>query len=169
MFRLTRTAINEIISTFVTNTDFKPYGKGLSGNAPIIALGEGWAYYIGHFYADRTYGINSSCQREQKGGGLWCTADGTGHPHLDVEENFNPNLTVDNFEWIPQGLFHDLRDPTGETAPVLDQVAGYTHAQLFNTFQSNIYNLQNYRLRLLQTTTNTTSSQVTALFSQYNY
>ena len=25
----------------------------------------------------------------------WCPYNGTGHPHLDVEENFNPNLTGD--------------------------------------------------------------------------
>ena len=29
---------------------------------------------------------------------------------MDVEENFNPNLSSDPFNWIPQGLFYDLND-----------------------------------------------------------
>ncbi|MEO9146177.1 MAG: hypothetical protein ABI237_11540, partial [Ginsengibacter sp.] len=98
--------------------------------------------------------------------------NGTGHPHLDVEENFNPNLAADRFEWIPQGLFYDLRDPANETNPpnpVNDLVSGYTNAQMFSTFQSNIYTLQDYRARLLQTVSNPTSGQVTGLFAQYHY
>ncbi len=44
-----------------------------------------------------------------------------------------------------------------------------THQQMFNAFQGTIHTLQNYRVRLLQTTTNPTSGQVTGLFSQYHY
>ena len=58
----------------------------------------------------------------------------------------------------PQGLFYDLRDVTNEAGtPVLDQVSGYTNQQMFGAFQSNIYTLQDYRVKLLQTTTNSTS------------
>lgn len=49
------------------------------------------------------------------------------------------------------------------------QRAEYTNQQMFNTFQSNIYTLQDYRVRLLQTTTNPTSGFVPNLFSQYDY
>ncbi len=40
---------------------------------------------------------------------------------------------------------------------------------MFNAFTGTIYTLQNYRIRLLQTTTNPTSGFVPNLFSQYGY
>ncbi|MEO9020950.1 MAG: hypothetical protein ABI237_13155 [Ginsengibacter sp.] len=93
--------------------------------------------------------------------------------HLNLLENFNPNSATDHFKWIPTGLFYDLLDPANETLtagnPVNDLVSGYTNAQMFSTFQSNIYTLQDYKARLLQTVSNPTSSQVTGLFSQYHY
>ena len=82
----------------------------------------------------------------------------------------SPFRTYDPFHWIPQGLFYDLNDNRNETGnPVIDQVSGYTNQQMFNAFQSTIYTLQNYRIRLLQTTTNSTSGFVPNLFSQYGY
>lgn len=165
---------SEITFTAFNDPVAEPYGRGNHGaNSAIIALGEGWAYYMGHFLADRTYGTNASCQTEQLGATSTCNFNATGHPHLDVEESFNPNLQSDPFNWIPQGLFFDLMDPANETIAnfnfVNDFVSGYTTSQMFNTFQSNIYTLQDYRARLLQTTTNNTSAQVTGLFAQYNY
>ncbi len=146
----------------------------LTGTSPQVALGEGWAYYIGHIFSDMQYGINADCQDEQNNlpGTNWCSYNGTGHPHLDVEENFNPNLTADPFHWIPQGLYYDLVDPANEKNPpnpVTDSVSGYTNAQLFNAFQSNIYNYHDYRVKLLQQTSNPTSGNVPSLFSQYGY
>ncbi len=77
------------------------------------------------------------------------------------------------FYWIPQGLFYDLMDNRNDRAfsqdAVDDQVSGYTNLQMFGAFQSNIYTLQDYRVRLLQTTTNPTSQFVTNLFLQYGY
>ncbi len=162
----------EIVSNI--SSGYFPYGDGTNSSSAIVALGESWAYYMGHYLADKKYGTNSSCQNEQDGGMAWCTGTtgGTGHPHLDVEEKFDPNLTVDRFEWIPQGLFYDLKDPANEINPpnpVNDLVSGYTNQQMFNAFSGTIYTLQNYRVRLLQTTTNPTSGQVTGLFSQYHY
>ena len=99
--------------------------------------------------------------------------NGTGHPHLDAEENFDPNLSSDPFKWIPQGLFYDLWDNRNDfifdPTMVDDQVSGYTNTQMFNAFQSNIYTLQDYKTKLLQTTTNPTSPFVTNLFNQYHY
>lgn len=163
---------NEIVNNI--GSSYSPYGNGTnSGNSPIIALGESWAYYMGHYMADKTYGTNASCQSEQKGGFSWCNTSGTFHPHLDVEENFDPNLSSDPFKWIPQGLFYDLWDPANETLiagkAVNDFVSDYTNAQMFGGFQSNIYTLQDYRIRLLQQTTNSTSANVPDLFSQYHY
>lgn len=71
---------------------------------------------MGHDLADKTFGINASCQNEQDGVADWYTGttSGTGHPHNDVEENFNPHLTADRFEWILQGLFYKLRAVNNE-------------------------------------------------------
>ena len=148
----------------------KPYGTSTSSDAPLIALGESWAYYMGHYFADKTYSTAASCQLEQPGSSFNCNFTGTGHPHIDVEENFNPNLGTDPFKWIPQGVYQDLRDNTNETGiPVIDQVSAYTNQQMFNAFQPNIYTLQDYKLKLLQTTSNSTSSFVPNLFAQYHY
>lgn len=68
------------------------------------------------------------------------------------------------------GFVYDLWDPANENIfPVTDQVSSYTNTQMFGAFQSNIYTLQDYKARLLQTTTNPTSQFVTGLFSQYHY
>jgi hypothetical protein len=160
--------ISEVVANF--NGANSPYGNGTSvTTAPMIALGESWAYYMGHYLADRTYGTTASCQTEQAGGTTWCKTNGTLHPHIDVVENFNPNLPSDPFKWIPKGLFQDLRDVTNEPTPILDQVSNYTNQQMFGAFLYNIYSLQDYRVKLLQMTTNSTSAFVPSLFSQYGY
>ena len=102
-----------------------------------------------HFLSDRMYGTSAECQQEQVGGGNFCNPPGgTNHPHIDVEENFDPNLGTDVFRWIPQGLFLDLRYPANEIAgngsPFIDIVSGYTNAQMFSAFQSSINTLQDY-------------------------
>lgn len=88
-------------------------------------------------------------------------------------KNFNPNLASDPFRWIPQGLFYDLWDPANETTingkPVNHYVSGYSNQQLFSSFQSTIYTLEDYRSRLLQTISNPTSGEISGLFSQYHY
>lgn len=88
-------------------------------------------------------------------------------------QNDCPNLPTDRFKWIPQGLFYDLLDPANETIAnfnfVNDYVSGYTNAQMFDAFQSNVFTLQDYRTRLLSQTSNPTSQYVTDLFFQYHY
>ncbi|MEO8822887.1 MAG: hypothetical protein ABI366_04870 [Ginsengibacter sp.] len=61
------------------------------------------------------------------GYGIFYYPNGINHTHIDVLENFNPNLTSDPFKWIPKGLFYDLFDPANEirptTGPVTDAVS----------------------------------------------
>ena len=136
-------------------------------------MGEGWAYYMGHFLSDRTYGVSGGNLTEQ--GFNYSNNNPVAglSSHLNLLEDFSPYRTGDPFHWIPQGLFYDLRDLRNEQKStggnVDDNVSNYTNQQLFNAFQNNIYSLQDYRLRLLQTTTNTTSSFVPNLFFQYGY
>lgn len=161
--------VASIKRTILDDKDYNPYGRSTGPDADIIALGESWAYYMGHYLADRQYGTSAGCQIEQDGGSSWCNFNGTGHPHLDVLESFDPNLPTDPFQWIPQGLFHDLRDTSNENTPLVDQVTGYTNQQMFNAFQSDIFTLQEYRYKLLLQNGNNQAAGVNALFSQYGY
>lgn len=47
--------------------NLNPYGDGHSSNSPIIALGEAWAYHMGHYLADQRYGVNASKTNEGRG------------------------------------------------------------------------------------------------------
>jgi len=158
----------------VFNTTYSPYGNGGASYSPIIALGESWAYYMGHFMADLRYGSGNSSQQIEQGIGYQNNSPVTSlSSHLNLLEDFNPSRTGDPFHWIPQGIFYDLSDSRNDilfsSVAVSDQVSGYTNQQMFNTFQSTIYSLQDYRIRLLQTTTNSTSAFVPNLFTQYGY
>ncbi|MEO6638354.1 MAG: hypothetical protein ABIN25_08760 [Ginsengibacter sp.] len=166
--------ISEVISNFL-NPTFSPYGGGNNSvSSPMIALGESWAYYMGHFLANRTYGFSSGASIEQ---GISYTnnipVNGLSS-HLNLLEDFSPFRTNDPFHWIPQGLFYDLNDNRNDnlfnTQAVNDQVLGYTNAQMFSAFQSTIYTLQAYRIKLLQINNNNNNpTPVTNLFSQYGY
>jgi len=47
------------------NSAFSPYGHGNNSNSPIIALGESWAYHMGHFLTSRKDGAASGGFDEQ--------------------------------------------------------------------------------------------------------
>lgn len=155
---------------------YTPYGHGNTSNSAVIALGEGWAYFMGHFLADRRYGSKSSQAVEQK------LAYDNGSPvtglssHLNLLEDFNPARTDDPFRWIPQGLFYDLYDNrndfTATTSPRVfldDQVSGYTIGQMFNAFNSGITTLQGYRANLLNLNSNNQATGINTMFSFYGY
>ena len=165
---------SEVINTFLSDNGYKPYGRGDKTVSPIIALGESWAYYMGHFLANRQYGFNSLVSVEQ-GFGYTNDIPVAGlNSHLNLLEDFSPFRTNDPFYWIPQGLFYDLNDNRNDNLfnqqAVTDQVTGYTNAQMFSAFQSSILTLQNYRVKLLQINNNNNNpTPVTNLFSQYGY
>ena len=149
---------------------FNPYGHGNTANSPIIALGEAWGYHMGHFLADRQYGVTSSCAGEQ--GICYNTGFIAGlNSHQIALEIFDPNLspTLDPFHWIPKGLYYDLLDTRNENNPVVDQVSAYTNQQFFNAFNSNITSPGAYRQNLLTQNGNNQSVQVINLFQQYGY
>ena len=118
--------------------------------------------------ADKKYGFNSS---EQDEGGQDNYTNGypvgTLSSHLNLLEDFSPFRTGDHFHWIPQGLFYDmmdnLNDINANPQRVLldDQVTGHTNAQMFNAFQSTIYTLHDYSVKLLQQTNNPTAASRT--------
>ncbi len=151
--------------------NLNPYGDGLTSNSPIIALGEGWAYHIGHFLTDQRYGVNATTANDGQGNfNPTMTPPLIAHPHIDVLEFFNPNFTSDPFRWIPKGLMEDLIDNTpNETAPVVDNVNGFTTSQLFNALQSDVTTVPQYRARFIQQNPVNQTANVTNLFAQYHY
>jgi hypothetical protein len=156
---------------------YNPYGDGGSSNSPIIALGEGWAYHMGHYLADQRYGVNASCANEGQQYSYCPNPNDipplTKHLHIDVLEYFFPNYSSDNFRWIPKGLMEDLMD-TGEPSYytlVNDQVSGITISQLFAALQSDVTTVSQYKARLLQqlNANNTLTTNINNLFASYNY
>lgn len=153
---------------------FNPYGTGTTSNSPIIALGESWAYHMGHFLSDQQYLLQSSQVIEQ---GIGYTNNNPVNglsSHLNLLEDFNPNRTNDPFRWIPQGLMYDLMDDRNDNnavprrVPLDDQVNGYTIEQLFNALQADVTTLQAYHTRLISQTNNNPAG-VNIIFTFYGY
>ncbi len=162
--------ISTLIRAYASDNAYTPYGRSTGEFHDKIALGEGWAYYMGHYLADKEYGITYSGYTVEQGIGYTNNNPIYGlSSHLNLLEDFSPYRTNDPFYWIPQGLFYDLMDSRNETRPVIDQVSGYTNQQMFNAFNSNINTLQDYRLNLLQQNGNNQSQGVVSLFNQYGY
>jgi hypothetical protein len=163
--------IFEIVNNF--SSGYKPYGDGSNSQSEIIALGEGWAYHIGHFFADKKYPNSSSEQYDQSIKYNNSDPIPVLSSHLNLLEEFSPYRTDDPFHWIPTGLFYDMFDMRNEQkatgGPVDDNVSGYTNLQMFKAFSSGITTLSGYKTNLLQQNSNNQSVQVIYLFSQYGY
>ena len=159
------------IITYPFHVNYSPYGTGTGTYSAIIALGESWAYYIGEFMTDLQYGLQSSQPQYEQPGKPFNNSS-TASSHINVLEGFDPNYSTDPFDWIPQGLYEDLRDATNETNPITDNVSGYyTNQMFFTAFSSSITTMQGFRTNLLNQNTGTSAqaTQVTALFNQYHY
>lgn len=94
------------------------------------------------------------------------------YPHIDVLENFIPNLQNDPFKWIPKGLMWDLMDngEPSQTTFVNDQVNGYTIQQIFAAMQSDISSIPQLKTRLVvQNPSNPTNAFMDNLFTSYHY
>ncbi|MCW3080445.1 MAG: hypothetical protein JWR87_1875 [Segetibacter sp.] len=169
--------VNAEISEMIAGPS--PYGNGTTANSPIIALGEGWTYHVGHFMADMKYGANSAIFFEQgfeyrngniRQGGIVVANTGL-NAHLNLLEDFNTDRTNDPFQWIPQGLFYDLIDNRNDQAfgrvNLNDAVSGYNNQQFFNALDDDIRRLQEYRVRLLNENGNNQAAGVNIIFDFY--
>ena len=165
--------VNQIITNF--GGQYSPYGPSTSADAPIIALGESWAYHIGHFLTNSRYGTQSPQFKEQ---GIPYT-NGKPAPelnsNLNLLEDFDPSRINDPFRWIPQGLYYDLIDNRNDrnviprSVDLDDNVTGYTNQQFFNALDVDINDLQSYRVRLLNQNANNQAAGVNLIFNFYGY
>ncbi len=153
----------------------KPYGTASGFNAGYIGLGESWAYYMGHVFTNRKYGVMSPQFNEQGIGYINNSPVQGLASNLNLLEDFSPLRTNDPFRWIPQGLFYDLVDDRNDFAATAnplhpgDLVTGYTNQQLFNAIDDDVTTIPVYRQRLLLENNNNQAANVNALFGFYNY
>jgi len=165
--------INQIINTI--NSSRSPYGAKTSSDAPIIAVGESWAYHIGQYLTNKRYTTNSSEIYVGEQGVQYTNSTIAGlSSHSTALEKFNPYYSTDPFYWIPKGLYYDLIDRRNDNpfnyTQVEDQVSDFTNQQLFTAFNSGITTMQLYKTNVLQrNTANPSSSQLINLFQQYGY
>jgi hypothetical protein len=157
--------LSESIIHGASNDPLNPYGDSNSVDAPIIALGEAWAYHMGHFLADQRYGLNSYDEFE---GQLGYGNTPNAHTDIEVLENWNPNYTDDVFNWIPKGLMEDMIDNTNENFPVIDGINGFTISQLFAALQNDVRTVQQYK-ELLITQNPGSATQINNIFAQYHF
>jgi hypothetical protein len=167
-----------------------PYGTGTTSNSPIIALGEGWAYHMGHFLTNIKYGGINLFAFEQgiayDNGNIYNIVNNaivlpavaaTGlNAHVNLLEDFSPRRTNnDPFAWIPQGLFYDLVDNRNDEiqnpprVALNDAVSSYTNQELFNALDDDVTSVPAYRIRLLQENLNRDAAGVTTIFAYYNF
>jgi hypothetical protein len=83
--------VYEIVNTFISDKGYSPYGRGTDSYGPIIALGEGWAYHIGYYLADKRY--TNSCSEQDDQGIAYFNNSPVNNlsSQLNLLENFNPN------------------------------------------------------------------------------
>ncbi len=111
------------------DNDGTPYGPGGTILCPRIAVGEAWAYHMGHYLADLKWGSGCSTTLPEQGDlddlvpiALFGNSP-FGSSHTTFLETFNPNSAIDLNPWIPKGLLNDLMDTRNElTFPVRDLV-----------------------------------------------
>lgn len=170
------TFLNSELVEIVSNisSGFAPYGDGTNSQSAIIALGESWAYHIGHYFTNLRYGMASSDWSDQ-GQDYFNGVPISGlSSHLILLENFSPYRTEDPFHWIPTGLYYDMMDARNDATAIPrivnidDQVSGYTNDQFYNAFSSSIYNLGSYKTNLLQQNSNRQSAEINTLFTAYD-
>jgi len=152
-------------------TGNSPYGFGNAGaTSQIIALGESWAYHMGHFLSDRKYGLISSPTDNLQFIYNNNSPITNYSSHLNALEDFGPNRTAFLDRWIPQGLYLDLIDTRNEPGPVpvIDGVSNFNNQQLFNALDPDIRTMLQYRDRLIGENPNNQTVAVRNLFAQYN-
>jgi hypothetical protein len=154
------------------------YGECCTDYAPCIALAEGWAYFFGHYLADKKWKNYSTPFPEQ--GNLteminliYFSNQNNLSSHIHFLESYDPHRQLDPNKWIPKGLLYDLIDPAHESFPqsnqIDDQVFGYSTKQIFDAMQPNIGSIDEFMHKLIQLDNNRQHAQTISLFKQYGY
>jgi hypothetical protein len=146
----------DYISYIVSNGG---YGFKNSLGSERIAVAEAWGAYVGGLYGSMYYGSFSGA-----------TAVGISSTMILNLENQKPSDTSNPNYWIPRGLYYDLTG-TGEPSStgVVDNVNGYTPAMIFQSLNSGVLSVGQFKTDLLSRQNNLQSTQVNQLVQSYGY
>ncbi|MDF2159184.1 hypothetical protein P2G54_15080 [Algoriphagus sp. CAU 1675] len=136
------------------------YGTKNSIGSGRIAIAEAWGAYIGGLYGSMYYGSftgNSNAQFVYNN-------------LLNNLESQKPSDTSNSNYWIPRGLYYDLTD-TGEPSStgVVDNANLYTPAMIFQSLNSEVLSVGQFKTDLLSRNNNLQSTQVNQLVQSYGY
>lgn len=153
------------------------YGSCCTKYAPRIALAEGWSYFMGHYLADKKWGLQSTSFPEQgnlqtRENLLYFSCEKGFSSHIRFIESYDPHRFIDYNYWIPKGLFYDLMDPDHEIFPgnaIRDNVSGFTCRQIFEAMEKDVQGMEGYKQRLLKKNPFNAEVAVIDLFRQYGY
>jgi len=147
----------DFISYIVSNSG---YGTKTTNGSGRIAVSEAWGAYIGGLYGSMYY-------KSFIGNSL---AENQGNILLNNLEFQKPSDTSNPNYWIPRGLYYDLTD-TGEPSStgVVDNVNSYTPAMIFQSLNTNVLTVGQFRTDLLSRQNNLQSTQVNQLVQSYGY
>lgn len=160
-----------------TNKGEGTYGSCCTDKAARIALGEAWAYTMGHFFTDVEYGMKSTAFPEQGNidelrDVLLFSNRKDLSSHLYFLESFDPKRTLDPSHWVPKGLLYDMMDPTIELFPgsgIRDEVSGFTCRQIFSIMTRDVHDIHQFKSRFIERYGGAQSKAVDELFAQYGY
>lgn len=131
------------------------YGESTTSGSGRIAISEAWAEFCGARFAHLKFGNNASL------GETW----------LSKIEKFKPKVGTSYWEWIPEGIMHDLTDdgePTWFTN-VIDNVSGYSIAQCFGCMDADITSVTGYKNRFVSKYGIAQQANINKLFTSYGY
>ncbi len=153
------------------------YGQCCTKYADRIALAEGWSYFLGHYMADKKWGLQSTLFPEHGNlktneNLLYYVTENNISSHIYFLESYNPFRTIDQNYWIPKGLFYDLYDPAIEVFNgnhIVDEVSGIKCSQMFGAMAKDVYGIDEYKKRLIARCGPEEKVTVQDLFRQYGY
>jgi len=173
----TEFGVSEYLNTF---NGLGVYGPCCTAHSPRIAVGEAWAYHMGHYLSDKKWGLQSTTLPEQgtdikEHENVLFFSNGGGYSsHTNFLEEYSPTrpVSLDPNRWIPKGLMNDLMDGGVESLRSnipFDHVSGYTNAQFYNALTTDVGGMFTYRDKLLQQNNYNQQNEVTQIFSEYGY
>lgn len=161
------------------NSGAGSYGACCQTSSQKIAVAEGWAYHLGHYLADKKWGLECTTFPEQgtnisnfENTLLFSNGNGYSSQHNFLEDYYpQRDISLDPNRWLPKGLFNDMIDNGIEPTStfVSDNVSGFTNQQFFQALQNDVNSIPDYKAKFLQQNNYSQQTQINELFSQYGF
>ncbi len=136
-------------------------------NPDIIAMFQAFAQHLGHTIATRIYGSGETGFQLQ--GKSWLSSGGISSSSKYLE-GFDPSIGEPNelFKWIPVGLINDLIDSNSDQPPVVDNVSGFTYAEIQLAYYTEPVYMINFK-NALKAIKPLQATLIDQLFTSYGY